>query len=117
MSAQTMAEAFAPIEARNREIIKQNTWGHLAPKKNKSYQGRVVYAVGCFGSDNLNPTVIYCEFKGLDSSPWFFDALMNLVQDVNPSLRKEGFVYEWTGTFRNYVFRGAFRGILDSTKK
>lgn len=51
---------------------------HLAPKKDKRYKGRIIYAIGCFGDDPLNPTVLSCKLRGLDSSPWFFDADIEL---------------------------------------
>lgn len=100
--------------------------GHLAPEKNKTYKGRVVYAVGCFGSDRLNPQVIVSEFGGLDSSPWFYSALHDFVDELSwkPGKRypkekghgEEGCVYEWKGTFRNYVFKGEVRLVLDANK-
>lgn len=49
--------------------VMAHTWGHLAPKKNKAYRGHIVFAIGCFGSDHLNPTALACEFSDLDSSP------------------------------------------------
>lgn len=116
MSAYTMAQAWAPITAAQKEAVYKETWGHLAPKKNFTYQGRIVYAVGCFGSDPLNPTVIYSEFadrksKELDSSPWFFDALMDLVGEQE---NEDGCVYEMVGTFRNYEFTMSRRKCFDS---
>lgn len=83
MSAQTMAEVFAPVQAIHRARILADTWGHLAPKKNRTYRGYVVFALGCFGSDSLNPTVLECEL--------------------------EGGVYRWEGAFRNYKFAGSVR--------
>lgn len=44
MSHQCIADAFAPIEAENREIVKRMTWGHLAPRRNKIYYGQFTYA-------------------------------------------------------------------------
>ncbi len=84
----------------------QDTWGHLAPMKNKKYKGFIVFAVGCFGSDPLNPTTLQCEFGSLDSSPWFHDELMEFLRDLKT---KEGGVYRWEGTFRNHEFVGKFR--------
>jgi hypothetical protein len=68
----------------------------------------MVFAIGCFGSDNLNPTPLACEFKDtkgeeLDSSPWFHDAMMEFLCAHGG---KEGFVYRFEGTFRNYEFKG-----------
>jgi hypothetical protein len=104
MSAQTMADAFAPVEAQYRADMRVHTWGHLAPKKNKTYRGFIVFAVGCFGDDPLNPTALACEFKGLDDSPWFFDAMADFIGDLKT---KEGCVYRFDGTFNNYEFNGA----------
>lgn len=117
MSAQTIYEAFAPAEARYKEAVMFDTWGHLAPKKNQAYKGRIVYAVGCFGSDNLNPTAIVFDFGELDSSPWFFEKMAEFLSDQKENLRKEGCVYEFTGSFRNYQFKGRTRLLLDCNAK
>ena len=103
MSAQTFAEAFAPVEAENRRIVAVNTWGHLAPRRDKTYRGHITFAVGCFGDDPLNPTALSCEFQGLDSSPWFFDAMAEFFSNLK---LEPGGVYRFQGTFRNYCFRG-----------
>lgn len=105
MSAQTMLDAFAPVEARYRAQVLEDTWGHLAPRKNKAYRGHVIFALGCFGSDALNPTVLVCEI-GLDGSPWFFDALIDFCHSLGG---EEGGVYRWDGAFRNYEFTGMVR--------
>ncbi len=110
MSHACLAEAFAPATAKYHEDVRRATWGHLAPRKRKTYRGHVVFAVGCFGSDDLNPTPLECEFKGLDSSPWFYDALTEFlgefvgIGDGHPC--EAGGVYRWEGTFRNYEFVG-----------
>lgn len=103
MSAQTMADAWAPVEAHYRAQVFEETWGHLAPRKNKSYRGHITFALGCFGNDPLNPTVLACEI-GIDSSPWFFDAMIDFLQSLKC---EEGGVYRWEGAFRNYEFKGA----------
>lgn len=105
MSAQTMYEAFAPVEAAYRARVYEATWGHLAPKKHKAYRGHIIFALGCFGNDPLNPTVLTCEI-GLDSSPWFFEAVTDFVASTGG---EEGGVYRWDGTFRNYEFKGSVR--------
>jgi hypothetical protein len=106
MSNQTMADAFAPAEARYRAEVMEHTWGHLAPQKNKTYRGHVIFALGCFGSDYLNPTVLVCELGNLGSSPWFFDALIEFLQSLGGTA---GGVYRFDGAFRNYKFKGTRR--------
>jgi hypothetical protein len=109
MSAQTMADVFAPAEARYRQVVLANTWGHLAPRRNETYRGHIIFAVGCFGDDRLNPTALACEFGELDSSPWFYDALQGFLQDQQT---EEGHVYRFDGTFRNYKFTGKIRRLV-----
>lgn len=119
-----MEAAFAPAEARHKQAVLADTWGHLAPKRNATYRGFIRFAAGCFGSDDINPVPLACELKSgsseLNSSPWFYDALTDLLSDwaadgrygdekklpVNWPIVKEGGVYEWRGTFRNYEFDG-----------
>jgi hypothetical protein len=111
MSAQTLKEAHWPMEAKYHAEIQAMTWGHLAPKRNRIYEGRIVFAIGCFGNDPLNPTALFCEFAGLDSSPWFFDEMVNFLSEQD---NEAGCVYEFVGTFRNYEFKGQIRTLLDA---
>jgi hypothetical protein len=113
MSAQTLAEAFAPAEAAHRRAVMAETWGHLAPRKHRTYRGHIVFAFGCFGSDALNPTCLDWEFKGLNSSPWFFEALDEWLQNYGKS-KRAGQVWRWEGIFRNYKFHGKFRKVYDA---
>jgi hypothetical protein len=106
----SLGDAFAEYEAHYKEEVMRQTWGHLAPKRNKRYKGRVVFAVGCFSSDYLNPTPIVCEFKDLESSPWFYSALNEYLQSLKV---EEGKVYEFTGKFCNYKFEGEVRTVFD----
>jgi hypothetical protein len=104
-------EAFAPAMAEYHATVMTATWGHLAPSKNKTYSGHLTFAVGIFGSDNLNPIVLECEFKNrsgeeLDSSPWFYDAMMDFMQSLET---EAGAVYRFVGTFRNYKFKGTIQ--------
>lgn len=137
MSAYTMAQAWAPIEEENRRIVFRNTWGHLAPVEHQQYRCRIVYSVGCLGSDGLNPVILVFDFGELNSSPWLYDAIIEFIGDGKPRRTKaapygayDGFsymkcgrknepgcVYEWTGTMRNYVFKGSRRILLNANKE
>lgn len=101
-------DAFAPAENLYRQKVMEETWGHLAPKKNKTYKGRIVFATGIFGNDNLNPTALLCEFKGLDSSPWFYDCMAEFLSENHG---EPGGVYLFEGNFKNYVFEGEIKTI------
>lgn len=105
-----LAEAFAPIDRANHEAVLRETWGHLAPIKNRTYRGRIVYVCGCWDSGDLNPTPIVCEFSGLESSPWLYSAVNEWLQDLPK--HAEGTIYEFKGTVRNYKFAGKTRVLL-----
>lgn len=106
MSAQTMADAWAPVQALYHEQVARATWGHLAPRKNKAYRGYVVFALGCYDSGELNPTPLACEFAGLDDSPWFYEAINDFIQTFGG---EPGDIYRWEGSFRNYAFKGVLK--------
>lgn len=116
--ANYMEEAFAPAEAHYRNEVLKHTWGHLAPVKGIEYRGHIVFAVGCYDNDHLNPTVLECGFKDadgddLDDSPWFYDAMTDFLGEFveidDGGKAKTGGVYRWDGTFRNFKFRGKLR--------
>lgn len=100
-----MEAAFAPADAKYKAEVMEATWGHLAPRRNKKYQGHITFALGCYGSDYLNPTVLKCTID-VDSSPWFFDAMEDFLRSLGGD---EGGVYRWDGTFKNYEFNGTIR--------
>ena len=108
MSHQCLADAFAPAEAKYQEQVMQSTWGHLAPEKNKTYRGFIIFAIGYY--DDLNPMPLNVRFKGLNDSPWFYEALTEFIgkPQWNTSRKKfkSGGVYRFDGTFNNYKFRG-----------
>jgi len=101
MSKQTIADAFIPVEREYKARVMEETWGHLAPKKNRIYKGTIIFAYGEYG--DMVP--LHAEFAGLDDSPWFFDALSDFISDFCLQQEKWG-VFRFTGTFRNYKFKG-----------
>ncbi len=104
----SMESAFDGIEAHYAAELQKHTFGHLAPKKNKTYKGHVVWALGCFGDDDLNPTAIEAEFEGLSSSPWFYSCLIDFMANHS---REAGSVFRFDGTFRNFEFNGKIRRV------
>jgi hypothetical protein len=113
MSHQCIADAFIEPDRRFKSTIMADTWGHLAPKQNRTYRGFITFAVGCFGDDPLNPQMLVCEFKGLDASPWFFDAASEFISEEET---EPGCVYRFDGTFRNYEFVGTVLKLADYNK-
>jgi hypothetical protein len=100
-NAQTMAAAFAPIDAANREAVSQSTWGHLAPEKNVTYRGGILFCKSEYNSGTI--TLIASKFE-LDSSPWFYDAIYEFLYSFENL--EAGAVYKLNATFRNYRWWG-----------
>lgn len=115
MSAQNIAEAFYRHEAQHRNAILAETWGHLAAKKSKSYRGWILFAIPAY--DSGTPCIIEAEFKGLNDSPWLYDAMWDFCADRETvphdenGLNAEPGVYRFDGTIRNYEFNGTIRKI------
>lgn len=77
----------------NKNLIMEETWGHLAPKPNTIYPGTLVFAQGDYG--NLVP--LKTEFKNLPGSPWFFNDMQDF---INKKAKTAGHIYKFTGTYR-----------------
>ena len=95
-----IVDAFA--DRKRRDVLRE-TWGHLAPKPNRPYQGWMIFAHTAHG-DCLP---IDYDFQRLDSSPWLFEAIMDF---INEHTDEEG-IYRWEGIFKmdrqgNCTWRG-----------
>jgi hypothetical protein len=73
--------------------VMQETWGHLAGQRGRSYDGSVVYALGRYG----DLAVITAEFQDLPDSPWFYEHLHEWIWDQKP---EEGSAYHFKGSYR-----------------
>lgn len=110
-----MEAAFAPATRKYQEQVIRDTWGHLAPVKGQYYHGHMVFTIGCYGSDYLNPTVIHEDFKGLEPSPWSYECIQDWLMDRARKF-EVGCVYQFTGHMRNYRLVGKVKKIADHTK-
>lgn len=95
-----LAEIFADVEARNRDIVEAETWGHLAPEQQRTYPGTVVFAVSEYG-DNVP---VFVRFDDLPDSPWLFEGLNRWIGDqvLPPGSHQRALepgVYRFTGTY------------------
>ncbi len=68
--ADNYAEVFAPVLARQREIVHADTWGHLAPQKNTTYRSQLLFAVSEYNSFGVRLIK-----EDLPNSPWMFEAI------------------------------------------
>lgn len=107
----TLAEAEAPYI----RAVFNETWGHFAPKRNKTYKGRIVYAIGCYDHDVHNPTPLVVDMPGAGDGPYFYEAVNEWLSDLDEKFRQEGCIYEFLGNFKNYKFTGEISLILNTS--
>ena len=90
----------------------QETWGHLAPKKDRTYKGYMIYAHGVYGDIVL----LDANFKNLSDSPWLFEAMRNY---LGGHCKDEG-LYKWEGRCTmidkdNFCFGGEIKRLEFAT--
>lgn len=94
----SLADIAAEIEADHRAAVYAETWGHLAPESGRWYRGEVLFTHSVYGDGSVP---IDTHFEDLDSSPWFYDGLGELISqhraDKGPAA--EGGVYRWAGMY------------------
>jgi hypothetical protein len=99
----SLAHIGALIEADNRARVEAETFGHLAPERDKTYEGTILFAHSWYGEGSVPITA---EFVGLEDSPWFYDGMCTFLVDHQAEHGKAvyGKVFRWTGTytFRNW---------------
>lgn len=88
----SLAEAFAPAEARYRSQILAHTFGHLAPDARRVYRIRFAFTCADYGG---SIEVIASDLGDLPDSPWLFEHL----QDFAADRAKRGKVSVFDGTY------------------
>ena len=76
------------------------TFGHLAPKPNKTYEGYVIFALTAFG----DTCIIEFVFDQIEASPWFNLDVLDFLADFTDKLpkEKEFGVYRFDGKYSKY---------------
>lgn len=88
-----------------------NTWGHMAPKNNVSYKGKVRFCITDHSHYGCQPIIVTYDFIGLNG-PYIHDELFDAVCDWDTEDLKVGVLYERELTFRNYRFYyGKIKGV------
>lgn len=80
------------LATRKKQEVMEDTWGHLRPKPKKVYRGTILFAHGEYG--DIVP--LRCHFKGLPSSPWFFEDMMEFISE---NLGERGSIRIFEGTY------------------
>ncbi len=91
---------------RKKQVVMQDTFGHLAPKEGRSYKGTMIYVRGEYGDIVL----LSADFKNLKDSPWLFEAMQEYIGE---HCQEEG-LYKWVGQFSKisdscYCFGGKIK--------
>lgn len=73
----SLADAFAPAEQHNRELVMHQTWGHLGPARGRHY-GSMLIAMSAYDG----ATIVNDEFPSLKNSPWQYSALHEIVFEL-----------------------------------
>jgi hypothetical protein len=93
-------------EKKSKLKVQADTWGHLKPKKGKSYSGWVLFGCSTYG----DVTCLDFELSGLSSSPWFFEDLQEfMAQHAN----YRGKLYLFVGTYNRSLTGKSFKGRVE----
>jgi hypothetical protein len=112
--AHYMERVFAPMEALNREIVRQQTFGHLYPETGVKHYGTLLFCETEYGECVLIKTT----FPTLSGGPWEYDDfnewLGNYCTKHNPD---GGAILEFGGYYKrfkngNYTMVGKVRQVM-----
>lgn len=92
----SLADAFAPAEARYRAQVMFQTWGHLYPKLGFQYEGEITFAVAGYGGIC---SIITANWGTLEDSPLLYEAMDQVFNKVDIDRRG---VFKWTGKLFAY---------------
>lgn len=91
-----LSDAFELVDQVNREIVLNNTWGHLSPEPQKKHNGWIIIAVG-----NYRQTIVVDDnFDGLPNSPWQYEDLHKFVFKATSGF--EVGVYRFDGWYKKF---------------
>lgn len=87
----TLGTAMQEWAEAKKAQVEAETWGHLAPKSNRSYRGYIVFAVTAWGVS----LPINAEFKELPDSPWAHSDMLDFIGNHTDDTG----VYRFEGTY------------------
>lgn len=104
-------EVFAPIEAHYKAAVIQDTWGHLAPKKNTTYRGDVLVSSSGYST---GIQLVDMNWDHLQDNPWVYEKMQDWLYEQRKILTA-GTVWTIKVTMRNYRIWGQFTKIFPTT--
>jgi hypothetical protein len=102
----SLADAFAPSDNRNYNVVMQDAFGHLAPERRKAIPGWISFVTSPYSGC----TVVDFGFEGTESSPWLAEAIADHVAKLSGryAIDDEAGMFRWQGSvtmFNNGAFR------------
>jgi len=94
----SLADAFAPVEARYRAQVMAATWGHLYPKPGHRYKGKIMFVIASYGGDNC---ILAADWGTLPDSPDLYDTMMQVFDKPQIKSRSKNAIF---GEVRRDVF-------------
>lgn len=73
-----LREIEKQVACEGRDKVLSNAFGHLFPKKGKVYKGVLRVAGSCYEGRN----VVLEEECGIDSSPWWYNAIHDFADSI-----------------------------------
>jgi len=80
-----------------------NTWGHLAPMKNKTYKGHIVVMKAQHGEYGWGTLILSYDFGDING-PYTHEDIMQRVSDNIFLDENDDKIYRINISFRNYVY-------------
>jgi hypothetical protein len=108
-----MERAFAHMEALNREIVRQQTFGHLYPETGVKHYGTLLFCETEYGECVLIKTT----FPTLSGGPWEYDDFNDWISNYIKHNPDGGAILEFGGYYKrfkngNYTMVGKVRQVM-----
>lgn len=87
----SLADAFAPAEARYKAQVMYATWGHLYPQLGHRYHGKIIFGIAAYGGDCF---ILSADWGDLPDSPILFETMQSVFDKI--SIGERG-LWEWEG--------------------
>lgn len=99
---QNIAEIMSDYNEVRRQEVYVHTWGHLAIKKNKAHEIKILFSDSSYNHQGVS--LIDTKLgHDLNDSPWLYEAILNR---INKAIKRKPGVYLIDGIIKNYRIIG-----------
>lgn len=108
-----MIETLTQIQAINKAIVVNQTFGHLAPEKRVRYNGFIFFALSAYGDIVL----LDSDFKNLSDSPHLYEDMQEFLCKYFDKHTNSTGVFRFDGVYMKYkngnpLFKGKVKKIV-----